>query len=62
MELGTPPLLAGKQSKDIKVKIDRLNEDVLNKTLRWFSKFFAVSCFYSSLNYTSANCKGCYSK
>ncbi|XP_064637319.1 WD repeat-containing protein 17-like isoform X2 [Lineus longissimus] len=38
--LGTPPLLAGRVSRDLKHRIDKLKGDVFSRTIRWFSTFF----------------------
>ena len=43
MELGMPPLLMGKASRDLKVLIDKSPSLARSRTLIWFSKFFSVS-------------------
>jgi hypothetical protein len=45
MALGTPPLLAGKASRDIKLLLDRQQSamDARNQALQMFSNLFAVS-------------------
>ncbi|KAM8842635.1 WD repeat-containing protein 17 isoform 2-T2 [Synchiropus picturatus] len=37
---GSPPLLCGKVSRDIKQELDKLSSDVTAKKLRWFSECF----------------------
>uniref|UniRef100_A0A3Q3L7V5 WD repeat domain 17 n=1 Tax=Mastacembelus armatus TaxID=205130 RepID=A0A3Q3L7V5_9TELE len=37
---GSPPLLCGKVSRDIKQELDKLNLDIKAKKLRWFSECF----------------------
>jgi hypothetical protein len=45
MVLGTPPLLAGKVSRDIKLHLDGQQSiaDARNEALQMFSSLFAVS-------------------
>lgn len=49
MHIGTPPLLAGKISRDIKLDLDRSSGDKFRKSLVLFSKFFGVSCLLRKL-------------
>uniref|UniRef100_A0A8C3G6W0 WD repeat domain 17 n=1 Tax=Cyclopterus lumpus TaxID=8103 RepID=A0A8C3G6W0_CYCLU len=37
---GSPPLLCGKVSRDIKQELDKLSSDIMAKKLRWFSECF----------------------
>src|SRR6218665_1704824 len=43
MSLGTPPLLAGKCSRDIKLDLERCSGDAFKKSIALFSEFFGVS-------------------
>uniref|UniRef100_A0A3P8W9Z8 WD repeat domain 17 n=1 Tax=Cynoglossus semilaevis TaxID=244447 RepID=A0A3P8W9Z8_CYNSE len=38
---GSPPLLCGKVSRDIKQELDKLSADISSKRLRWFSECFS---------------------
>lgn len=40
---GSPPLLCGKVSRDVKQELDKLSMDIRAKKLRWFSECFSVS-------------------
>ena len=40
---GSPPLLCGKVSRDIKQELDKLTSDARVKKLRWFSDCFSVT-------------------
>lgn len=40
---GSPPLLCGKVSRDIKQELDKLSFDIRAKKLRWFSECFSVT-------------------
>lgn len=40
---GSPPLLCGKVSRDIKQELDKLSIDIRAKKLRWFSECFSVT-------------------
>lgn len=40
---GSPPLLCGKVSRDIKQELDKLSADIRAKKLRWFSECFSVT-------------------
>ena len=51
MSDGSPPLLTGKTSQEMKLRIDSLQCDPRIQVLCWFSKFFAVS-------FTLFSCKG----
>ena len=39
---GSPPLLCGKVSRDIKQELDKLTSEARVKKLRWFSDCFSV--------------------
>lgn len=39
---GSPPLLCGKVSRDIKQELDKLSVDIRAKKLRWFSECISV--------------------
>lgn len=43
IEHGTPPLLCGKVSRDIKQEIEKLTGNPRMKKLRWFSECLSVS-------------------
>lgn len=43
IEPGTPPLLCGKVSRDIRQEIEKLTANSQVKKLRWFSECFSVS-------------------
>lgn len=43
VESGTPPLLCGKVSRDIKQELEKLTGNPRGKKLRWFSECFSVS-------------------
>ena len=45
MAVGTPPLLAGRASRDIMLQVERLHssDSPRQKTIELFSKLFAVS-------------------
>jgi len=45
MAVGTPPLMAGRASRDIMLEIERLHSSDISKqkTIELFSKLFAVS-------------------
>ena len=40
---GSPPLLCGKVSRDIKQELDKLTSEARVKKLRWFSDCFSVT-------------------
>ena len=40
---GSPPLLCGKVSRDIKQELDKLTSEARLKKLRWFSDCFSVT-------------------
>lgn len=43
IQQGTPPLLCGKMSRDIKQEIEKLTGNPQVKRLRWFSECLSVS-------------------
>lgn len=43
IEQGTPPLLCGKASRDIKQEVEKLTGNPQMKKLRWFSECLSVS-------------------
>lgn len=52
VEIGAPPLLCGKASRDIKQEIEKLNSNARGRKLRWFSECLSVSinflkCIYA---------------